>query len=556
MRSANRTVTRLGVALATALLSLATITTLAGADPPATTEPPPTSSAPPSSESTTPPPSTPPSSESSEPPPSSEPPETADIEVTATFGKATYATGEDMTITLTITNPGAEEATLSASFLTYAVDGITVTATSGFTAGEEFTVAAGASVTNTLTGVMVNPNVTTATLHVVVNDAAFDFTVPVTRETVSVSGTVFHDKDGDGTFDSGEGLGGATLNWTNNVHPWPMTTVQTNSAGEFSLELVPALYRVHGQAPDVLIESRDVVVPASGVDNLLFPTTKVPPDLTVDLEFTKDTYKPNEKPVVRVTLTNKGDLPLTEIAASCPDPGGQNLSGKGDGWRELAGDGVTVAPHTTTVLDVTEPMPPAAHDHGYVQVDCWFSYAGMGDSGSPRDTDRATLPGQFAEVTGHFSPFGAGIRLILTADGGGCPILAEATADNNGRFSLGRLPVGRYHYYIEPPNLTWGVKRPNHGDIDVIFGQDNVWGFSLYSLGMPTSITPLNCPDTPGGPGVPGTTTPPAPQGSAGPGLAYTGASMLVPGIAGLLALLAGTGAVLVARRRRTPEKN
>jgi hypothetical protein len=562
MRSRKRRVAKLGLALVAAVLALTAITAMAAAEPADTAAPTPP---PPSSESSEPPTesSAPPASESTAPPPSNEPPEPAaieDIGVTAEFGKPLYATGETIDMTLTITNTSTEGKRLDVFFPSYGtVDGIHVSGTGDF--GRDVVIAAGESVSGELTGVMLNPNVDTAKLYVTLSGdftERHEFSVSVTRRVATASGIVYHDKNGDGNLDSGEGLGGAAVTFTNRRDVFVSLYTTTNADGTFSIEVTPGDYYVDVNKAGVLRVNAEVTVPESGVDGLLYRTRQELSQLAVDLEFGGDTYTPTEMPTVRVTLTNNSDLPLTGIVARCNSTeGGPGLTGATAGWGALAGDGLAIAPHTTTVLKVSEPMPAAAHDYGYVQVDCEFAYKDMWSSGSPRDTDRATVPGQFAEVTGQIRTYPedvdlSGFRVVVTAAGGQCPIIAEAVTGKDGRFSLGKLPAGRYHYYVVPPPPGWWFKFNNHGETDVVANRPNEWSFLTAPNGDNGSIVqPPNCPGNPGGPGTPGT-NPPAPQGSAGTGLAYTGASMLVPGIAGLLALLAGTGAVLVTRRRRT----
>lgn len=569
MGSSNRPVARLGLALATAVLGLGTVTAVATADPTDTTTPPTSSSSPseptepsgPPSEPST-PPSTPPSSSPSESPPPDEPPATAaieDIEVTAEFHEPSYATGETIGFTLTLTNTGEFAQRLDVTFPGYdKPDGINVHGFGNF--GRDVLVEAGGSVTGDLTGEMFNPNVDKATLYVTLRGdfttRQVEFSVPVTRRVATAAGLVYNDENGDGNPDSGEGIAGARLEFTYKRDVFVRLYTTTNADGEFAIEVTPGDYYVDVEAAGMLTVEDQVTVPESGVDGLVFRTRQVlTAALAVDLEFTRDTYNPTETPTVRVTLANKGDTELSDIVARCTHfDGSPNLTGTTESWGALAGDGLTLAPHTTTVLEVTEPMPAAAHDHGYVEVNCEFAYADLaGDF--PGDIDRATVPGLLVAVTGQINSYveGAdlsGFRVVLTADGGGCPITAQAVTGKDGRFSLGKVQAGRYHYYIVPPPPGWWIKLYNHGDTQVIAGRDNHWTFlAAPSPGNNSIVLP---PDCPGGPG----TNPPGPQGSPGPtALAYTGASLVVPGVAGLLALMVGGATVFLARRRRPAEE-
>jgi hypothetical protein len=185
-----------------------------------------------------------------------------------------------------------------------------------------------------------------------------------------------------------------------------------------------------------------------------------------------------------------------------------------------------------------------------VGVACEFAYADASWPGNfPGDSDRAGGAGpvrrgnrpDHAPEEGHDL---SGFQVVLTAEGGRCPIVAQAVSGKDGRFSLGRLPVGIYHYYVLPPPPGWSFKFPNHGDTRVIAGRENHLPFLAFPGNNDKIVQPPSCP---GGPGA----NPPDPQASPKPGLAYTGASLVVPGIAGLLALLAGAVTVFVTRRRR-----
>jgi hypothetical protein len=469
--------------------------------------------------------------------------------VTATFDQPSYATGEEMTITVTVRNTGAERISVTTEILEKA-DAVTVTSANTL---EKMWLLPGKSVTSELTGAVGNANISTAKLYLRftsgVQHREVSFAVPVTPRYGRVSGTVYHDENGNGKLDNGEVLAGATLTWTNQLHELTSPTATTDSAGRFAIDVPTGPYWVSGRADGLQIGSRAVTVPASGVDGLLFRAAPRP-DLDVDLEFTKDTYAPDEAPIVRVRLTNKGDVRLNGVVATCHHADDlPNLTGKGGGWSDLAADGVTISPNRTRVVEVTEPMPANASAHGYVAVNCTFSYPGVAENLN-HDSDEASVPGQFAEVTGVITTSPgvdlSGFRIVLTAANEGCPIIAQGKSSAGGQVNLGRVPVGRYHAYAVPPTMRWWFKSGNSREFAVAITQQNVIYFMAFPHPQEQDLKlPPNCPGS-GGPGG----NPPTPQGSAGGGLAYTGASLIVPGIAGLLTLLAGLAAVLLTRRR------
>lgn len=565
MLSSKRPVSRLGLAVIAALLSLGTATTMATADPTSPpSEPPPSSESSPPSEPSTPPssePSTPPSSEPSTPPEESgEKATTKDVTVTAVFGKPSYDTGEDMTISLALKNTGAEDIKVSANFPARwnVPNAIHVTATTTFKEYQELTIAAGETVTNVLTGSVVDPDATSGKLSVSVSGPGgpveSTFTVPVNKKLATVTGRVFHDRNGNGQQDRGEGVN-ARLEWDNKVNNNYEPSVTAGTDGAFSIELVPGPYRVRGSSGYYLVTPQDVTVPASGVDDLVFEARPSLRQLEVSMAFTKDSYEPTEAPSVRVTLTNNNSLPVSEVVADCyHGTEWPNLTGTGAGWGDLAAGGVTVPGKSTKVVTVTEPMPATAENYGFVAVDCVFAYAELtGDLDNPRASAEAAVPGKTGDLHGSISAAqGAAVggwRVALTGKDGKCPIVAETKTDERGSFTLKNVPVGQYEVYVVPPTTKWLFKGTNHKPVTVVAGRHNQVTFIAFTSDNDTPWpAPPSCGD--GGGGGPGT-TPPAPQGSPNPGLAYTGASMLVPGAIGLLALLAGVGAVLVTRRRR-----
>lgn len=548
MRSPNRPVTRLGLALTAALLGLATVTAVATADPTDPTSSPPSSTAPapqPPSSDPSPPPSQSPS-------PSPEAPaETtlADLQVTAKFDKPSYTTGEKITAAVTATNTGKDSLTTSGYF-PWRADAITIVPeTNPF---RNVTLEAGESVTHNLTGAVGNAEIGTAKLYVSFGESReFSFPVPIKQKQAQASGTVYEDENNNGRFDAGEGVGGVTLTWKSRLYSETRRTTTTNAAGRFAVELPTGPYYVLGAAKGLVLDTHDVEVEESGVDGLLFeamrPLNSV---LAVQMQFTKDSYTRGEAPTVKVTLTNKSDLSLPKIVAKCDHgPEHPNLTGKN--WGALTEGGVTVPPGTTTTVEVTEPMPALANNFGYVRVDCEFSQAGVDYGANPRASDEATFPGRKADLTVAVTTSGeaSGFRVVLTKGKDECPVVAETKTGPDGKAILKDVPVGRYQLYVVPPTKKWFFKKGNTTGAEAVANRDNGYNFVAWeqSEDNPALAQPPSCPGG-GGPG----TNPPAPQGSTGSGLAYTGASLVIPGIAGLIAVVAGIGVLALTRRRRT----
>jgi hypothetical protein len=487
-----------------------------------------------------------------------------DIEMTATFDKPSYNTGEKMSITVTVRNNGTEDAAIGVGFYPSDKDGVEMSLPNPFEDGNRFTLPAGGSVTHKLSGATGNPNVTTAKLYGLVSGQSagrqFVFSVPIKKTTGHAAGTVYTDRNDNGKFDGGEGQSGVTLTWASRYQYGTTLTATTNAAGEFGLDVPTGLYGVYGAGPDGLqVGYQQFTVDQSDVDGLLLRAVGAITGLSVDLAFTKDTYARDEAPVVRVTLTNDADVPLHGIIASCDRGGfGNELQGVDDGWGDLAyhSGGVTLAPHSTTVLDVTEPMPAGAYDYGYVVVGCDFGYEGVDDPDhNASDFDLADVPGQHGDLDGIVADDDtrvAGVRLVLVPEDGGCPV-AEVTSDANGEFLFKQVPVGLYDLYVFPP-AGWHVEYDNPTPTYVI-GQYPGSMYIELAQGDAAAPTLPNCPS--GGPTTPAPPPAPAPQGSPAPaGLAETGASIVAPGIIGLLAVLTGAGAVIATRRRKQAKES
>lgn len=198
-----------------------------------------------------------------------------DVQMTAVFGKASYNTGEKMSITVTVKNTGTDDADIRVDFIPVGQDAVAVDYPSPFDGGNVFTLPAGASRTHKIAGATGNPAVSTAKLYGWViaptgESQQFVFTVPIKQTTGHASGTVYTDRNDNGRFDAGEGQSGVTLTWTSSYQNGVTRTATTNAAGEFGLDLPTGPYGVYGAGPDGLqVGFRQITVNPSGVDDLL-----------------------------------------------------------------------------------------------------------------------------------------------------------------------------------------------------------------------------------------------------------------------------------------------
>jgi hypothetical protein len=520
-------------------------------------------------EPTTPPPTieTTEATETPPPSPAAKASSVYDLTMTATFDKPSYNTGEQVTVTVTVTNTGAEPMTARADFFYYQPDLIQINLDNPFVTGEWFTLAGGASITRTITGAMHNPDIATGTLYgfLVEKSGAAElhtFTVPIVQTRTHVAGVVYYDEDRNGKYDDGEGQAGVKLTLSNQYHYETKLTATTDANGLFRFTNVPTgPYGVSGEGNGQLVVGYTrMIVGASGVDGLQLRGAAPLAQLIAKVEFTKDAYAPDEAPVVRVTLENLSEERMTGIVASCNRAGmSWSLDGTGDGWGDLARDGVALAKKSKLVLEVTEPMPPRAYQVGQVMVDCEFGLRGVESQFNPASWDNAAVPGLRNNITGtvqHGDVGVAGVRLMLLPDmefvpDPACAIVAETTTGADGTFAFQQVPVGIYMVYLFPPP-GWRAEHDNPSRIDVVGDRETGMGITVVpgAAAPPTLPSCLSSGGAGPGPATAAAPAATAPQSARVPVLAHTGASVLGPGVAGMLALLVGIGLVFVARRR------
>jgi LPXTG-motif cell wall-anchored protein len=488
------------------------------------------------------------------------------VEVTAQFDKPAYDSGEAMKIAITVRNTGTVPARglRMNQFLT-APDRIVVTpgqwAELGYS-GPGLTLEPGQEYKLTVSGTPASGETTAATLSGFVSDQTglgvgeFKFTATVNATYGHASGVVYGDKDFNGEFGSGEGLGGVTVEWAAVVDFQHKYTATTDAAGRFTLPKLPlGDYYVSGTAPrGWWVGSKPVTVDRSDkTDHMLLRATQPLKGLLKPaLKFAKDGYSRGETAHVTVTLANSGTHALVGIVANCNRGGfGDQLTGRGPGWGDLR-TGVTVAAGETKILDVTEAVPRSALAVGQVTVACDFNFAGVDDLSSPSASDQAEVAGGIGAIVGEvrYTAPGKpevgvpGVRVVLTDDRP-CMVVTEDVTDADGRFTFTDLPAGtNYVLYLFPP-ADWTIKHGNPFGADV--RADNDTRLVVDAVPGPDPMTPelqaLPPECGPAGAEPADATTPQAMV------LANTGASVLGLTALGMLSLLAG--AFLVVRRTR-----
>jgi uncharacterized repeat protein (TIGR01451 family) len=554
---------------------------------PAAADPPQDGPAPGTEASSSAPASDPPSSENSapaeEPPPSSRQRDAApaaerpQVEVSLVFDKPSYRTGDLVRFTFRIRNVGTIPA-VGVQIFQHIIDPdhLNVIYDPGWGplgSRPGVTIDPGASFQISVSGNIGDVNVSSVRVNGVVFDETgfgigeFDFSAPVTKVFGHAAGTLFADRNGNGVFDNGEALAGATLtlryqqNWQNAF------TATTDAAGRFSFpELPTAAYFIGGEIVNGWLIPFDLLTIDESDRNDHLLVRGAPPlngALHAELNFTADSYRPGELAHVIVKLSNTGATPMVGIVAAC-DRAGSHPIDPASGWDGLATrEGVTIAPGQTRTFDVTEKVAEAWIDWGYVPLGCDFGYYEVDIEHHATAGDTAKVPGGITTLAGDVlqwdaqqhqnGPGLAGVRLVLV-DKRDCPVVGEITTDGSGHFEFANLAPGPdYQVYSFPPQ-GWKLSFPgNPTPADVRGGPFP--GRMIISVEpgedqLPTAPTqPASCTATTTS--APTTTTTPAPQGRSSSGLASTGANVIGLSALGLLALLLGTGVVLTARRRR-----
>ncbi len=479
------------------------------------------------------------------------------LTVTAVFDKASYVTGDEVSVEFIVHNSGATAATGITAHDNFGPAELVLDQNGFGEFADGVTIPAGGTVTVHLSGQLQS---LTATKVVLAGDlydehgngvATFAFSAPVTVRTAAASGLVFGDANANGHPDAGEGVSGVKLRFYYRYasKQYPVTT---DSSGRFSIVVPTTSYYLTGSGSGWAVIPQTVTVGTGGADLSLRAVRPLGKVLTAAMHFTKDTYAPGATVHVVVTLTNTGSVPLRGIGAECDHVGDPDeLRNVGPGWGALAFDspGVTLAAHQTRTFDVTDKVPAAAQRAGQVVVECDFGYPGVDEGNRPEASDSARVPGLFGALAGdvQYYPHGHGgaavgladVRVVLV-DPTTCPVFTRsATTDANGRFRIGHAPAGSsYQLYIFPPT-GWKVRGGNPTNA-LVFGNDTThFGVEVEHGSAPVPTVPTDCGSS--APTPPPTSIPVANTGTDSGELVAVGLAAIMTGL-----LLSGLG-----RRRR-----
>lgn len=541
--------------------------------PTPTSTAPSTSEAPSSSEAPPAPSSTQPESKPAAAQPQAEPAERAKVEASITGLEDEYASNEDVHFKFKLTNTG--NVTATGVWVSQHIDQPTdlqVGYDPGWgdlTYGRGIKLEPGQTYEVAVTGKI--RDISKDTLHVrgVVFDNSnfgigeFDAKANVTSAPGEASGVVYGDKNGNGARDNGEELAGVkfTLRY---VHGDVTYTATSDSAGNLTFKVPAADYYIGGEVVDGWLFPFRTVHIGEGTKLDLRGAPPLNGALTASMKFAQDSYKVGDTVHLAVTLANSGKTPLVGIVASCNRVGNPEiLNGSGPGWGDLVWTrGVTIGAGETRTFDVTDTVPAAAFNRGFVIAACDFGYPEVDIDHHVDASAKAKVPGGVAALRGDVEVVSdqgqvirgvPGVKVVLTAEQE-CPVIGEQTTDEKGHFEFHKLVPGLdYKLYFLPPK-GWKIKYDNPTSVDVYAPEDRPaqLGIQAEEGDAPLPAVPTNpATCTAGAPTTTGAAGGTGGGQSGASGLASTGVDALGLGALALIALALGGGLVFGARRRR-----
>jgi hypothetical protein len=410
----------------------------------------------------------------------------ADMQVTVTYGQTTYKTDDTFTATLTVTNNSDVDAVGVRAFSFACVSDV-FSWPNGFDTGA--TIPAHSSLTAQVTGG--NPTsdglagTVTCAVSVQANNMAgvvnASATATVTQAFGDYHGILYVDRNHDGTFEPGEGVGGITVTYIRRQDPFEVrTTVTTGPDGRFALIHVPT------SAYDLLFSSRSgwvvgspesfnlrtVTVTETPLTEAIPLTRPLSDRLHATVGFDQATYQPGDTVHVTVTLRNSGTTPIAGVVADCNRVGDPNSLEPGTGWGELDinGPGATIPAGQTVTFHVALPLPDFSQQMGYVSAACQFGP-------EPDQSPQQGFPGTpaFANVPGDNAPE---LVQIVQSDDTPVPnvrvrilnfvthdVVATGVTDGNGEIALPNLVANQYLVHVSGP---WFFKAPSSNYLQAI----------------------------------------------------------------------------------------
>jgi copper(I)-binding protein len=398
------------------------------------------------------------------------------LQVTVAYDKATYNSDETLSVTLTITNTSDQDVTsVLVSNQAQCVARVFGWPKIGF----NMTIPAHGTVSDTETGG--NPldagQAGTVTCAGTVSGnsgapgsspVAFSTTATVVQVFGDYNGVLYRDRDHDGRFEAGEGIGGIAVEYLVVGAQNPVfRSVTSGPDGRFTLAHLPAgTYGVSFSShrdwvltdPNFGFNEGEIVVTQAAQPTAFLPV--IPPlsdRLKATFGFDQATYQPGDTTHLTVTLTNTSNKAITGVIADCNRIGDVNGLFSFDGWGDLSGNGpgATIPAGTTVTFHIDQPLPAAAQRVGYVEAPCVFGPEPGGNPqvGFPGGEPRAKVPGstddtvvQFVRSDDDTVPV-VGLKVRIVDDISRQPVITAKT-DARGEISLPALPAGQYRLHL------------------------------------------------------------------------------------------------------------
>ncbi|WIY03793.1 SdrD B-like domain-containing protein [Amycolatopsis mongoliensis] len=505
--------------------------------------------------------------------------ERAEVDVSADFDKPSYGTGDDVTFKFKLTNVGQ---TRAAGLTIYQMisnpDDLNVPydGWGPLKAAPGLSLEPGETFELPVSGRVRSLDKPTAVVRGVLFDETgasasqtFTFTVPITQEIVHAKGSVYGDANGNGVPDGGEQLGGAklTLRYTHGSGEY---TATSDAQGKFGVDIPAGDYYLGGDVVDGwLFPFRTVHIGPDSDDLLVRGAPPLNGALKASMKFTQDSYRVGDLLHLTVTLSNSGSIPLTGIVAECNRVGDSYiLNGTGPGWGDLVySRGVTIAAGETRTFDVTDTVPAAAFNRGFVFASCDFGYPEVDVDNHAQADAQAAVPGAKVTVDGNVGVFDdhgqlqrgvAGVKVVLVSDLH-CPITGETTTDDKGYFAFKDVAPGpAYQLYFQLPDgwklkyddsnpmPIWVFGAPTKPQPQVVLAEEGTSPAAPAVPAQPADCAPAGTPTSSNAAGTGG-----GESTGGGTGLASTGVDALGLGVLALVALGLGGGLVIGSRRRR-----
>jgi hypothetical protein len=409
-----------------------------------------------------------------------------DLQVSAQFDQPAYDSGDEVHVTVTITNAGDGATEDTFVFMDWSQTSLQLDPPGWgdlYYGGQVVRLAPGATMVVELTGTIWNPAAGVVTLSGEIRpwgpydrnpeDNYFALSAPVTMTYGDFGGTVIEDRNGNGLADPGEGVGGVKVFLYGGAPIGDYEQV-TDAQGRFFFEDLPSgRYASYYYSEDGWVVGPDYpnqdhwTIDEPGVLNVVVLAVRpLSDELLVTAAFQYDTYQVGDEAHVALTLRNRTDSTLTGIHAHCNGIGDSNqFNGIGPGWVafDQSGPGVTLAAGETRTFDVYEAVPAGALEFGYVALGCEIGPgAGTGVRGLPDAVAQARVPGLTTTVPVRivydidedgWIEEGEGIAEtgVALLDYGTHNVVARSISDAEGRFQFANIPTGLYVLRITGP---------------------------------------------------------------------------------------------------------